>query len=180
VRRIGAVFRAEDGARTALDPAGLLQEAATIVRTEAARKEISLRVVAGYLPQILADQSQLRQCILSLLSNSFHAIEAGDHDRREVVLRADLDKPGWVRISISDSGVGIDSANVERLFDPLCAGNKTLARVGTGLLVARSIVESHGGKIWAESSTEGAAVLSFTLPVARTRQSKRLRDRQSS
>jgi signal transduction histidine kinase len=79
------------------------------------------------------------------------------------LIRADLEKPGSVNIRVIDSGVAFDRVNVKDLFAPFSGGISE----GTGLLVARSIIESHGGRIWAESASSGGAVFSFILPALR-------------
>jgi len=173
LRRVRSFFKAEDDARVAIDPSGLVQQVAALADEEATRRKISLQVaVANHLPKIRGDPAQLRQCLLNLLANAFDAIDRSRSERREVLIRADLEKPGSVNIKVDDSGVAFDRLNVKELFAPFSVG----VSEGTGLLVARSIIESHGGRIWAESDASGGAKFLFILPAisrGRSHKSKR-------
>src|SRR5208283_1850917 len=85
-------------------------------------------------------------------------------DRRGVAIKVAPEKTGWVRVSVSDNGAGIDPAVTKRLFEPFVTTKSE--GMGLGLLVTRSIVESHGGRIWSTPNPDCGATFAFTLPVA--------------
>jgi two-component system sensor kinase FixL len=86
-------------------------------------------------------------------------------------------KPGWAQVSVCDSGAGIEPAIAAHLFEPFVTSKKN--GMGLGLFVTRSIVESHGGKIWSAANADGGATFNFTLPTEKAKQPKRF-ERQHS
>ncbi len=124
------------------------------------------------LPNVLADRIQIQQVILNLMRNALEAVTTEDHEltirsRRgdrpdQIVLRAGLNREK-VLVSVHDTGPGIPEDMLERLFEPLLTTKES--GLGIGLAICRTIVEAHGGTIWAENADEGA-VFHFTLPVA--------------
>jgi two-component system sensor kinase FixL len=102
--------------------------------------------------------------VLNIVMNAFDAIEA-KAERRGVTIKVAPEKTGWVAVSVSDSGTGIDPAVATRLFEPFVTTKSE--GMGLGLLVTRSIVESHGGRIWVTSNPERGVTFTFTLPVAK-------------
>jgi signal transduction histidine kinase len=119
---------------------------------------------ADGLPHISVDRVQLQQVILNLLLNAADAM-AGVEDRpRTLLVRTGLDDDGSVRLLVRDSGIGIDPATVGRLFD---AFYTTKAKgMGVGLSISRSIIERHGGRLWAEANEGPGATFSFSIPSA--------------
>ncbi len=164
VTRVRALFKGDRTARLPIDPAGLLAEAESLLRSEAAIRMISLRVdAAPSLPPVLGDRVQLLQCVMNLAINAFDSIVSADSSLRETMLKANQQDSKWVRISVTDTGGGIDPAIADRMFDPFVSSKSD--GMGMGLLIARSIVTSHGGRISAASNSAGGATVSFTLPV---------------
>jgi two-component system, LuxR family, sensor kinase FixL len=89
-------------------------------------------------------------------------------DRREITVKIVPEKPGWAGVSVSDTGTGIDPSVADRLFEPFVTTKRD--GLGLGLLVTRSIVENHGGKIWATPNSDCGTTFTFTLPMVRRRQ----------
>ena len=118
---------------------------------------------------MIGDAIQLQQCVLNLVMNAFDAITEAKSDRRDLTINVVPEKQGWVGVSVSDSGAGIDPAVANRLFEPFVT-TKTEG-MGLGLLVSRSIVESHGGRIWAAPNPDVGTTFTFTLPVAEKKRS---------
>jgi signal transduction histidine kinase len=118
------------------------------------RKGISL---ASALPAVRGDRVQLQQLI-----NGIQAMAGIDGRPRRLTIRSERDEAGEVRLSVEDSGNGIDPANANRLFDAFYTTKS--GGMGLGLSICRSIAEAHGGRIWASSHGGGGARFAFTLP----------------
>ena len=114
------------------------------------------------LPSVLADRVQLQQVLLNLIMNGIEAlIEVTDRPRL-LWVQSRIDESGDLLVAVSDSGTGFD-LEVDRVFTPFFT---TKAKgMGMGLSISRSLVESHGGRLWATSNSPCGAVFSFTLPV---------------
>jgi len=107
----------------------------------------------------------LQQCVLNLVLNAFDSIAAANSQRREVLVRVAQEEAEWVSVSVRDSGHGIDPSVQGRLFEPFVTTKPN--GMGMGLLVTRSIVESHGGRISGKSNADAGATFTFTLPASR-------------
>jgi signal transduction histidine kinase len=135
-------------------------EMLTLLRNEAARHSISLRTeLALQLPRIMADRVQLQQVLMNLLLNGIEAImgRAG-----ELIIRSRSTEDGLLLISVSDTGVGLPSEKVDRLFSAFYTTKPQ--GTGMGLAISRSIIEAHGGRLWATANAERGATFHFTLP----------------
>jgi signal transduction histidine kinase len=165
VRRIRFMFKQHDEHKTAIGIDALLAEVVKLIGGEAAVRRISLQTeVSPSVPRVIGDAIQLQQCVLNLIMNAFDAITEDASERRDVTIKAAPEKTGWVGISVCDSGAGIAPAVANRLFEPFATTKSD--GMGLGLLVTRSIVESHGGKIWATPNPDRGTTFTFTLPVA--------------
>jgi signal transduction histidine kinase len=174
VRRIRFMFKRQDEHKTAIDIGALIDEVVKLTAGEAAVRKIVMKVeVSPSVQRVIGDPIQLQQCVLNLVMNAFDAIEAKS-DRRTVTIKVAPEKTGWVAVRVSDGGAGIDPTVANRLFEPFVT-TKTEG-MGLGLLVTRSIVEGHGGRIWATPNPDRGTAFTFTLQVAdrkRTIASKR-------
>jgi signal transduction histidine kinase len=171
VRRIRFMFKRHVEHKTAIGIGALVNEVVKLTAGEAAIRKISVQIqVSPSVHRVIGDSIQLQQCVLNIVMNAFDAIEA-KADRRDVTIKVAPEKTGWVAVSVSDSGAGIDPAVATRLFEPFVTTKSE--GMGLGLLVTRSIVESHGGRIWAAPNPDRGVTFTFTLPVAdRKRASK--------
>jgi signal transduction histidine kinase len=114
------------------------------------------------LPSITADRVQLQQVILNLLLNAMEAMN-GIHDRsRTLLIRTEPDDGDRVRLSMRDSGIGFDGQDPDRLFEAFYTSKD--GGMGIGLSVSRTIIERHGGRLWAASNGGPGATFSFSLP----------------
>ena len=147
--------------RETVDVNDVVQEMTVLLRNEAIRHSITIDVeLEADIPNILADRVQLQQVFMNLMLN---AIEAMKDIGGELRMRSRLNPEGQLMISISDTGVGLPPENTERIFD---AFHTTKPQgTGMGLAITRSIVESHGGRIWACANQGAGATFHFTLPV---------------
>jgi two-component system sensor kinase FixL len=112
------------------------------------------------LPLVLMDRIQIQQVLVNLLRNAAEAM--AETPRRELTLTTERDSQGMVAIRVADTGVGIDAGVSERLFSPFVTTKPS--GMGIGLAISRSIVESHGGKLWMLPNPGGGTVFQFTLP----------------
>jgi signal transduction histidine kinase len=116
------------------------------------------------LPQVSADAIQLQQVILNLIKNAIEAMSAVENGSRVLELKTELGEAENLLITVQDSGPGIDAENIERIFDRFFT---TKSRgMGIGLSICRSIIEAHGGRLWAEPSVHQGSVLRISLPIA--------------
>jgi PAS domain S-box-containing protein len=147
--------------REIVDVKEIIQEMIVLLSDEAVRHSITIlsEIDAG-TPNIMADRVQLQQVFMNLMLN---AIEAMKDAGGQMTIRSGLNPADQLLISISDTGVGLPLENTERIFD---AFHTTKPQgTGMGLAITRSIMESHGGRIWATPNRGGGATFHFTLPV---------------
>ena len=140
-------------------------EVFVLAQSEARRNRVSLqRELRNDLPLVRGDRVQLQQVILNLIVNGLEAIAKNRDSARELIVRSDLDDAGKVIIAVSDSGEGLDAANSEHLFDAFFTTKPD--GMGMGLAICRTIIESHGGRLWATANSPKGAVFQFTLPAS--------------
>jgi signal transduction histidine kinase len=118
---------------------------------------------APALPIILADRVQLQQVIINLMMNGIEAMGSVTDRRRELVIRSGRDETQQVLLSVTDCGVGISAEDADRLFTAFFTTKSS--GMGMGLSICRSIIEAHGGRLWATANVPHGATFHFTLPV---------------
>jgi C4-dicarboxylate-specific signal transduction histidine kinase len=122
------------------------------------------RELATDLPPVRGDRVQLQQVILNLIINGLEAIARNKNGERELSISSSHDESNGVTVAVRDTGEGLDPANLERVFDAFFTTKAD--GMGMGLAISRTIIESHGGRLWATSNSPRGAVFQFTLPVA--------------
>jgi signal transduction histidine kinase len=139
-----------------------ISEVIPLVQQEAVSHRVSLRLeLAPTLPAVLGDRVQLQQVILNLIVNGMEAMADVTDRPRELVIRSQLDDGGLVLVAIEDTGIGIDLENAKQLFNAFFT---TKPRgMGMGLSICRSIIENHGGRLWASPNAGPGATFQFTL-----------------
>jgi predicted ATPase/signal transduction histidine kinase/GAF domain-containing protein len=164
IRRVRALAMKTDTQMAPLNLNEVVSEALTFVQHELLSCGVTLRTeLATALPLILADKVQLQQVILNLVINGTEAMQAVTDRSRELVIRSEQDDAQQVRLTVTDRGVGFSEENAERLFDAFFTTKSS--GMGMGLSICRSIIEAHGGRIWAASNGAQGAAIRFTLPV---------------
>jgi len=160
ITRIGSFFRKERARHEALDINELIYEMVLLVRQEAMHRSISLRTQLGTnLSKVSADRVQLQQVLMNLMLNG---IEAMKDTTGELTVQSQQDEDGRVLISVSDTGVGLPAENADKIFDAFFTTKPQ--GTGMGLAITRSIIESHGGRLWARPNAGRGTTFYFTLP----------------
>jgi PAS domain S-box-containing protein len=162
IARIRSLVKKQMPEKAPVDLSDIAREVLALVSHEAQRKQVNLRsVLSPSLPPVPADRVQLQQVLLNLAMNAIEAMNEIDVDKRELTVATDVVEKG-VLTTVTDSGPGLDATQAEQIFKPFHTTKS--AGMGMGLAISRSIVESHGGKLWAEPDKQGGATLKFILP----------------
>jgi C4-dicarboxylate-specific signal transduction histidine kinase len=147
-----------------LDINEAILEIMTLTRVAISEHGISVKMqLSEDLPCILGDRVQLQQVILNLIMNAIEAMSELREESRELLISTDEDEPGSLVVAISDSGAGLPQANPERVFEAFYTTKSS--GLGMGLPICRSIIEAHGGRLWATVNVPRGAVFQFTVPV---------------
>jgi len=162
-RRLRDLLRKGRPRRESASLKSMVENAVGIAQPAAQSAEVALHLdVAGDLPRLTVDPIQIEQVLLNLLLNAIDAAPGAER-ARAVHVGARREAEG-VMVSVSDTGSGIDPEIEQKLFEPFFTTKPN--GLGMGLVISRSIVEAHGGRIWVESAVEGGARFCFTLPLS--------------
>jgi len=165
VSRIRAFLKRGAPHKTELDLGEVVREVIGMVQGEARARNVSLRVeAAADLPPVVADRVALQQVILNLVMNAIEAMSAVEERDRVVEVGADKHGADALRVAVRDSGVGLDPNRRNRIFDAFYTTKPE--GMGMGLAISRSIVEAHGGRLWATANEIAGETFQFTLPLA--------------
>jgi PAS domain S-box-containing protein len=164
IRRVRALANKAEIEKLPLDVNDVVRETIPLVRRELISHQVLLRMeLAPALLMILGDRVQLQQVIINLVMNGIEAMQSVTDRPRELVVRSGQDETHRVLVSVTDSGVGICAENVERLFSPFFTTKS--GGMGMGLAICRSIMEAHGGRLWATANLPHGATFQFVLPL---------------
>jgi PAS domain S-box-containing protein len=163
IRRVRALTKKSDIELVPLDVNDVIGKTIQLVQRELNSHQVSLRTeLAPPLPMVLGDRVQLQQVIINLVINGIQAMQSVTDRSRELVIRSGHET-GHVIVSVTDCGTGISAENAGRLFDPFFTTKSS--GMGMGLSISRSIMEGHGGRLWATANLPHGATFNFTLPV---------------
>jgi PAS domain S-box-containing protein len=163
VKRVRLLFKKGTPGRELVDVNEIIREMMLLLHSEATQYAVLVRTeLAADLPQIMGDRVQLQQVLMNLMMNSIDAMKDVD-GTRELTIQSQRGENGQVLISVSDTGVGLPPQQADRIFDAFFT-TKTHG-TGMGLRISRSIVESHGGRLWAADNPPRGARFCFTLPM---------------
>jgi PAS domain S-box-containing protein len=163
IRRVRALVKKTDAQMVSLQINEIVREAADFVQQELASSQVSLRLDLGVdLMAIHGDRIQLQQVLLNLISNGIEAMQVVLDRPRELVIRSERDGAKQVRVTVTDCGTGLSAENASKIFEPFVTTKGT--GMGMGLSICRSIIDAHGGRIWASVSEPYGAAIQFTLP----------------
>ncbi len=166
IHRLRGLLKKGDREFAVLDLNEMVGEVARLVAADVALRNVSLAFdMTHELPPVRGDRVQLQQVVLNLILNGLDSIRESGRADRNLVVRTSKEGAAAVRVAVRDSGLGIDQADVERIFQPFYS---TKAEgMGMGLAISRSIVEAHDGRLEAANNPDGGATVSFTLPVSK-------------
>ena len=163
VARERALFQRSASERQRLDINEVIRETTDLLHHRAARHGVCLRTeLAADLPMVTADRVQLQQLLVNLVMNGLESIEANSHQSGELQIRSQRKNSKEVLVAVQDSGVGLDAEVMEKIFNPFFTTKSD--GLGLGLTISRSIVESHGGHLWAVPGPSHGAIFQFNLP----------------
>jgi NO-binding membrane sensor protein with MHYT domain/signal transduction histidine kinase len=162
ISRIRLLFKKGTPEQELVHVNAVVREMIVLLRAEAARHSISVRTeLAGDLPQVMGDRVQLQQVLMNLIMNSIDAMKDVD-GMRELAINSQLGENEEILVSVSDTGVGLPSQQADQIFNAFFTTK--LNGTGMGLRISHSIVESHGGRLWAADNSPRGASFHFTLP----------------
>jgi signal transduction histidine kinase len=158
---IRASFKKDVPNRIPLDVNDLIREALAVVRGDLQRHRILVQAEPNeQLPQVMGDRIQLQQVLLNLITNAIDSMAAKD-EPRVLCVKSDVHAGGGVKVSVADTGTGIGTHDIDRIFDPLFTTKSD--GMGMGLPICRSIIEAHDGRLWAAPNIPQGSVFQFIL-----------------
>jgi signal transduction histidine kinase/ligand-binding sensor domain-containing protein len=164
VNRVRLLFQKDTLQRELVDLNAIIREMMLLLHGEAMKFAVLVRTeLAVDLPQVMADRVQLQQVLMNLMMNSIDAMRDVD-GTRELTIKSQRGENGEVLISVSDTGMGLPPQQADKIFNAFFT-TKTHG-TGMGLRISRTIVESHGGRLWAADNSPRGATFHFTLPPA--------------
>ena len=163
--RLRALFSKKESAAEPVELNVAAREVIALSSDELQKHGVVLRQeFASHLPQVKGDRVQLQQVILNLLRNASDAMRGVKDHPREMVIKTEKDDSGSVRLTVQDAGEGIPPQDMDRLFEAFYTTKSD--GMGMGLSVSRSIIENHGGRLWASPNDGPGATFSFSIPCA--------------
>lgn len=162
ISRVRTLFQKGTPPKVMVDVNEVIREIIVLLRSEAMRYSISLRMdLAEHLPHVVGDRVQLQQVLMNLCINSIDAMKVVD-GTRDLIITSRRGENEQLIVSVSDTGVGLPPHQTEQIFNAFFTTKPH--GTGMGLRISRSIVESHGGRLWAAENTPRSASFNFTLP----------------
>jgi C4-dicarboxylate-specific signal transduction histidine kinase len=161
ISRIRLLFKKGTPERRLLDVNEVIREMVVLLRSEATRYSVSVRTeLAADLPQVMGDRVQLQQVLMNLIMNSIDAMKDAD-GTRELAIKSQRAENEQLLVSVSDTGVGLPPQQADQIFNAFFTTK--VQGTGMGLSISRSIVESHGGRLWAADNSQRGAIFHLTL-----------------
>jgi two-component system, LuxR family, sensor kinase FixL len=158
--RVRSFYRKGTLQRDLVDVNEVVREMLVLLRNEADRYSVSIRTdLAGSLPRVTADRVQLQQVFMNLMLNGLEAMKT---TAGELAIKSQQGPDGQLLISVSDNGVGLPAEKTDQIFNPFFTTKSE--GTGMGLAITRSILESHGGRVWVTAGPGRGATFHFTLP----------------
>jgi C4-dicarboxylate-specific signal transduction histidine kinase len=167
IRRVRGFIHKEEPERQPIDVNDVIRDLAVLLQTDAREHDSELRLdLVETIPLVMADPIQVQQVILNLAHNGIEAMEDCDPISKCLSIHTSVQSQGMVEVAVRDRGVGISGDNLEHIFDPFFTTKSQ--GLGMGLAISRTIVEAHGGRLWATTEAAEGTLFRFTLPLAET------------
>jgi C4-dicarboxylate-specific signal transduction histidine kinase len=164
IRGLRALARKSGPQLTRLDLDDVIRDVLAIARGELLRHDVVLRTELTAIGRpVLGDRVQLQQVLLNLIMNGVEAMKEVTDRARELTVSSMLSEPSSVLVAVKDMGTGLDPAVAERMFQPFFTTKRD--GLGMGLAICRSIIETHGGRLWAAPRELYGADIRFTVPL---------------
>ena len=164
IRRMRALVKKEKLEFASLDLASLMRDVVMLVHTDAIVQNVRISLeLDGNLPPVRGDRVQIQQVVLNILLNAFDAMKACPASDRQVTVRTLAQGAHLIEVAVSDCGSGLSSDKLDKIFQPFYTTKGD--GLGMGLSICRSIIEAHGGRLWAENNRDVGATFFFTVPV---------------
>jgi PAS domain S-box-containing protein len=164
IRRMRALIKKEDVAFAPVNLVDVVRDVARLVYSDAVLLNVDIALeLNSSLPPVRGDRIQMQQVVLNLMLNAFDAMKDCPVNERRVLLTAVQNEAGSLRVAVRDHGIGLTRENLETIFQPFYTTKRD--GLGMGLSISRSIVEDHGGRLWAENNPDRGMTFYFTLPV---------------
>jgi C4-dicarboxylate-specific signal transduction histidine kinase len=162
IGRLRQLFKKCSPQTSSVDVSEVIQEMVVLLRSEASRHSVSiLTELSEHLPRVVADRVQLQQVLMNLMLNGIEAMQ-DTKTEGQLTIKSLMAERGQLLISVTDTGVGVPGEQADQIFNAFFT---TKAQgTGMGLSISRSIIESHGGRLWATSNSGRGATFNFTLP----------------
>jgi PAS domain S-box-containing protein len=166
IERLRSMLRKEDAKHALLDLNHVAEESLRLMHSDLLDRRVSVDTcLAPNLPPVAGDRVQLQQVMLNLLINGCDAV-AGRGREARLRVSSRVTERGSVAVAIADNGEGIAPQDIERIFEPFVTSKSH--GIGLGLAICRSIIEAHGGRLWASNNASHGATMEFELPAERT------------
>ena len=164
IKHIRSLVSKREPQRYSLDVNDVIREVVNMEKAEAGQRGVSIKTKLGKsMPLILADKIEVEQVILNLVRNGFEAMSDTEVGRRKITIQTSRVGSDSIQVAVRDTGKGLSPEDPEKVFDSFFTTKPD--GLGIGLSLSRSIIEAHGGRLWAESNPDCGASFLFTLPV---------------
>jgi two-component system sensor kinase FixL len=165
IARIRTLMRKTEPQKVGLAIDDVIGEVIALADSEVRRNRVLLKTdLAADLPPVLADRIQLQQVLLNLMLNGMEAMRAVTDRARELIIRSQKEETDAIRVAVQDAGVGVAPQDLERIFTAFLTTKPE--GLGMGLAISRSIIEAHGGRLWATPNVGPGVTVHFTLPTS--------------
>ncbi len=163
IRNLREMFREHKGEYVPVDVNSIIEDVKKLLHSDFVMKQVKIDYsLALSLPPVNGNKLQLQQVLVNLIMNSEQAMSDMEREDRKILIFTKYDE-NYVKVWVEDFGPGIDAENIDRIFEPLATWKS--GGTGMGLAIGNSIIEAHGGKMWAENRQEGGARVGFKLPI---------------
>ncbi len=163
VDRIGSLIKKAQPRKEVVDLNGAILEVTAVTHSEAVKTGVTVGTqLAGEAPRIQCDRVQLQQVMLNLIANAIQSMSGVEDGNRELHISTASIKPEGVCVAVRDTGHGLRPESLPRLFEPFYTTKPE--GMGMGLSICRSIIEAHGGRLWATGCEPRGALFQFTIP----------------